>query len=269
MQWNDWIQLATEQAALWQLAVAALVGWLVAFPLARLTRALPEALFNDWDETQAEAGAGLVEGAAGAGVQDPGQQGLEVISPHQAESLKGWRFSFFSLGPIAVAVLALSGHGLVLEAAAICLLGWTLWVLAWIDIETRLLPDVLTQALLWAGLLINCAEYFTSLDQAVMGAAAGYGSLWLLNAVYRALRGTDGMGAGDFKLLAAIGAWLGLTALPAVVLIAASTGVLTGLLLGLIGWRSRGEAIAFGPHLCLGAAVMVFGEQTLRPLLYG
>ncbi|NCV39265.1 MAG: prepilin peptidase [Betaproteobacteria bacterium] len=102
-----------------------------------------------------------------------------------------------------------------------------------------------------------------------MGAAAGYGSLWLLNAVYRALRGTDGMGAGDFKLLAAIGAWLGLTALPAVVLIAASTGVLTGLLLGLIGWRSRGEAIAFGPHLCLGAAVMVFGEQTLRPLLYG
>ncbi|NCV62282.1 MAG: prepilin peptidase, partial [Betaproteobacteria bacterium] len=60
-----------------------------------------------------------------------------------------------------------------------------------------------------------------------------------------------------------------LTALPAVVLIAASTGVLTGLLLGLIGWRSRGEAIAFGPHLCLGAAVMVFGEQTLRPLLYG
>lgn len=98
MQWNDWIQLATEQAALWQLAVAALVGWLVAFPLARLTRALPEALFNDWDETQAEAGAGLVEGAAGAGVQDPGQQGLEVISPHQAESLKGWRFSFFRLG---------------------------------------------------------------------------------------------------------------------------------------------------------------------------
>ncbi|NDH34631.1 MAG: prepilin peptidase, partial [Betaproteobacteria bacterium] len=98
---------------------------------------------------------------------------------------------------------------------------------------SHLPADVLTQALLWAGLLINCAEYFTSLDQAVMGAAAGYGSLWLLNAVYRALRGTDGMGAGDFKLLAAIGAWLGLTALPAVVLIAASTGVLTGLLLGL------------------------------------
>ena len=77
----------------------------------------------------------------------------------------------------------------------------------------------------------------------------------------------DGMGAGDFKLLAAIGAWFGYPALPAVVFIAASSGVIVGLILGFTGRREQGEAIAFGPHLCLGAACIAFAEQSLRPLL--
>jgi leader peptidase (prepilin peptidase)/N-methyltransferase len=75
------------------------------------------------------------------------------------------------------------------------------------------------------------------------------------------------MGAGDFKLLAAIGAWFGYPALPAVVFIAASSGVIVGLILGFTGRREQGEAIAFGPHLCLGAACIAFAEQSLRPLL--
>lgn len=101
----------------------------------------------------------------------------------------------------------------------------------------------------------------------MIGAAAGYCSLWLLNAAYKSLRGKEGMGAGDFKLLAAIGAWYGYPALPAVVFIAASSGVIVGLCLRLTGRRERGEAIAFGPHLCLGAACLAFAEQSMRPLL--
>jgi leader peptidase (prepilin peptidase)/N-methyltransferase len=191
-----------------------------------------------------------------------------LFTPNTApEPLSGLALIVFSAGPIAVALLALIEHGLALEAGALCVLGWTLWVLAWIDAETRLLPDILTLGLMWLGLLLNCAELFASPEQAVIGAAAGYGSLWLLNAAYKRWRGNDGMGAGDFKLLAAIGAWFGYPALPAVVFIAASTGLIAGVCLRLTGRRDRGEAIAFGPHLCLGVACLAFAEQSMRPLL--
>jgi len=252
MQWIDWNSFADAMPDPWLLIAAALIGWLAAFPLARIARQLPQALFESW--AQAED------------IEEALSENREQSTPCQA--LHGWRFMAFAMGPVAIAALALLQHGLQLETVAICVLGWTLWVLAWIDVETRLLPDVLTLGLLWLGLLVNCAELFASLDHAVIGAAAGYSSLWLLNAGYRIWRGHDGMGAGDFKLLAAVGAWLGLTALPAVVLIAAASGVFTGLSLSLIGWRKPGETIAFGPHLCLGAALMVFAEDRLRPLLF-
>lgn len=249
----DWHMMLHAMPEPWMLGAAALVGLLAALPLARLTRRLPQRLFDDWAQAQADSDAQALE-----------QQGAETSS---IEPLKGLALIVFSAGPMAVALLAVIEHGLTLDAGALCVLGWTLWVLAWIDMETRLLPDVLTLGLMWLGLLLNCAELFASLDQAVIGAAAGYCSLWLLNAAYKSLRGKEGMGAGDFKLLAAIGAWYGYPALPAVVFIAASSGVIVGLCLRLTGRRERGEAIAFGPHLCLGAACLAFAEQSMRPLL--
>jgi prepilin signal peptidase PulO-like enzyme (type II secretory pathway) len=249
----DWNILLQSMPEPWMLGAAAFIGLMASLPLAQLTRRLPRRLFDEW-----------VQDEAGDDVQTLQQQGTEAPS---IEPLKGMALLAFATGPIAVSVLALIQHGLALETAALCLLGWTLWVLAWIDVETRLLPDILTLGLMWAGLLFNCAELFAGLDQAVIGAAAGYCSLWLLNVLYKSWRGYDGMGAGDFKLLAAIGAWFGYPALPAVVFIAASSGVIVGLILGFTGRREQGEAIAFGPHLCLGAACIAFAEQSLRPLL--
>lgn len=257
----DWHMMLHAMPEPWMLGAAALVGLLAALPLARLTRRLPQHLFDDWAQAQADSDA---QAQADSDAQALEQQGAETSS---IEPLKGLALIVFSAGPMAVALLAVIEHGLTLDAGALCVLGWTLWVLAWIDMETRLLPDVLTLGLMWLGLLLNCAELFASLDQAVIGAAAGYCSLWLLNAAYKSLRGKEGMGAGDFKLLAAIGAWYGYPALPAVVFIAASSGVIVGLCLRLTGRRERGEAIAFGPHLCLGAACLAFAEQSMRPLL--
>ncbi|MFM9038793.1 MAG: prepilin peptidase [Betaproteobacteria bacterium] len=261
----DWNFLLQSMPEPWMLGAAAFIGLIASLPLARLTRRLPQRLFDDWAQAQADGNAqtdghAQTDGQAQRMPQEPAASICFV-------PLKGLAFVAFTTGPIAVSLLALIQHGLALETAALCLLGWTLWVLAWIDVETRLLPDMLTLGLMWAGLLFNCAELFAGLDQAVIGAAAGYCSLWLLNALYKSWRGYDGMGAGDFKLLAAIGAWFGYPALPAVVFIAASSGVIVGLILGFTGRREQGEAIAFGPHLCLGAACIAFAEQSLRPLL--
>ncbi|CUY17302.1 Pectic enzymes secretion protein outO [Serratia marcescens] len=113
-----------------------------------------------------------------------------------------------------------AAHRLWLPPAAALLIA-----LAWLDGRHRWLPDRLTQPLLWGGLLCNLDARWAPLDDAVIGAAAGYGALWLLNALYRQVRRRNGIGQGDFKLLAALGAWLGWTTLPLLVCLAAAFGL--------------------------------------------
>ncbi|HIE2219701.1 TPA: prepilin peptidase [Serratia marcescens] len=122
-----------------------------------------------------------------------------------------------------------AAHRLWLPPAAVLLIA-----LAWLDGRHRWLPDRLTQPLLWGGLLCNLDARWAPLDDAVIGAAAGYGALWLLNALYRQVRRRNGIGQGDFKLLAALGAWLGWTTLPLLVCLAAAFGL--------------GLAVAHGRH---------------------
>lgn len=129
-----------------------------------------------------------------------------------------------------------TAHRLWLPPAAALLIA-----LAWLDWRHRWLPDRLTQPLLWGGLLCNLDARWAPLDDAVIGAAAGYGALWLLNALYRQVRRRDGIGQGDFKLLAALGAWLGWTLLPLLVCLAAAFGLGMALARGLRqrrGWRT-------------------------------
>ncbi|HAV2136396.1 TPA: prepilin peptidase [Serratia marcescens] len=121
-----------------------------------------------------------------------------------------------------------AAHRLWLPPAAALLIA-----LAWLDGRHRWLPDRLTQPLLWGGLLCNLDARWAPLDDAVIGAAAGYGALWLLNALYRQVRRRNGIGQGDLKLLAALGAWLGWTTLPLLVCLAAAFG------LGLAAARGR------------------------------
>lgn len=132
--------------------------------------------------------------------------------------------------------------------------------LAGIDARTTLLPDSLTLPLLWAGLLANSLGLFTDLQSAVIGAMAGYLVLWTLYHVFRLLTGREGMGYGDFKLLAALGAWLGWQALPAVLVLAAGVGTIVGIVLILRG-RRRETPIPFGPYLAAAGALALFAHE--------
>ena len=164
----------------------------------------------------------------------------------------------------AVAVLmAVAGFGFTWLALAAAVYVWALIVLAGTDLETGLLPDQVTLPLLWLGLLVNLGDGLTSLTWAVAGAAAGYLSLWFLYWAFKLATGKEGMGYGDFKLLAAIGAWLGWQALPAVALLAAAAGLLYALAAILMGRQTRRQPIPFGPFLAAaGWAALVWREQT-------
>lgn len=145
-----------------------------------------------------------------------------------------------------------AAHRLWLPPAAALLIA-----LAWLDRRHQWLPDRLTQPLLWGGLLCNLDARWATLDDAVIGAAAGYGALWLLNALYRQVRRRNGIGQGDFKLLAALGAWLGWTMLPLLVCLAAMFGLGMALALGRRNrraWRTPqpfGIALVAAGWLCL------------------
>jgi leader peptidase (prepilin peptidase) / N-methyltransferase len=153
------------------------------------------------------------------------------------------------------ALLTFGATGTALAAFSLCA---ALLAMSAIDIDTHLLPDSMTLPLLWAGLIINFNGTFATLHDAVLGAIAGYLTLWCVHWLFRLVRGIDGMGYGDFKLLAALGAWLGWAALPQIVLISAVAGAVVGLL---ATWRGRmrfEEPLPFGPFLAAGGAVTLF-----------
>lgn len=142
------------------------------------------------------------------------------------------------------------------EALAWAGFGSVLLTLALIDADTMLLPDSLTLPLLWAGVLCASVGLIkVSLAQSVWGAALGYGILWLVQTVFKVITGKQGMGEGDYKLLAALGAWLGWLALPMVLLIASLTGVLVALFMRWRGRLQAGEPLPFGPYLVLAGVV--------------
>lgn len=140
--------------------------------------------------------------------------------------------------------------------------------LFWIDAETMLLPDPLTLPLIWLGLLVNLPGTFTSLHSAVLGAIAGYLILWLVYWLFKLATGKEGMGYGDFKLLSAIGAWLGWQMLPLVLLLASGIGAIWGLLLMTRGKHKKGQPMAFGPYLA-GSAIfaLLCGNMLLTQFL--
>ncbi|AXE93625.1 prepilin peptidase [Paraburkholderia sp. 22099] len=168
---------------------------------------------------------------------------------------------------LAAGALALFGPtGTALAAFGLCA---ALLAMSAIDIDTHLLPDSMTLPLLWAGLIVNFNGMFASLHDAVLGAIFGYLVLWAVHWLFRLVRGVEGMGYGDFKLLAALGAWLGWAALLQIVLIAALTGAVVGLA---ATWRGRmrfAEPLPFGPFLAAGGAVTLFVGTPLFMVLGG
>ena len=162
-----------------------------------------------------------------------------------------------------VAGAAALHFGFGVAAAGACVLGWGLLAAGTIDLETRLLPDSITLPLLWSGLAFNVPGTFAPLGDCVIGAMAGYGVLWAVHHGFRLATGREGMGYGDFKLLAALGAWLGWQALPAVVLLASLAGATAGIALAARGRASRATRLPFGPFLATAGLLMLYCGDTV------
>jgi leader peptidase (prepilin peptidase)/N-methyltransferase len=170
--------------------------------------------------------------------------------------------AFAALLAIAVAY----AFGPTLQTVAALGFAWTLLALTLIDLDTKLLPDSLTLPLLWAGLLVNVPGLFTPLQASVLGAAAGYLALWSVYKLFKLVTGKEGMGYGDFKLLAAIGAWVGWQLLPVVILLSAVVGSVVGIALIAFGGRSSQTAIPFGPYLAAAGFIALLWGQRLVEL---
>lgn len=139
---------------------------------------------------------------------------------------------------------------------------WALISLALIDFHTTLLPDSITLPLLWLGLLISLVPVFVEAPDAIVGAAAGYMILWLVFQAFKLVTGKEGMGFGDFKLLAALGAWLGWAKLPLIILLSSLTGAVIGIMMMALFKHKRSEPIPFGPYLAIaGWIALMWGDQ--------
>ncbi len=153
-------------------------------------------------------------------------------------------------------------------AVVALILVWALVALTVIDLDEQLLPDQLTLPLVWLGLLVNIGGMFTDLTSAVVGAAAGYLSLWFVFQLFRLLTGREGMGYGDFKLIAVFGAFLGWQMLPLVVLLSSLIGAIVGIGMIVLLGRDRQIPIPFGPYIAVAGLVALFwGEQINRGYL--
>lgn len=143
-----------------------------------------------------------------------------------------------------------------------------LLTLTGIDFKTQLLPDILTLPLLWLGLLANTQGMFTSLESAVIGAAAGYLALWAVYWLFKLFTGKEGMGHGDFKLLAALGAWLGWQQLPLIILLSSLVGAVMGIAMVVALGRDRQIPMAFGPYLAIAGVIsLVWGDELVQRYL--
>ena len=153
--------------------------------------------------------------------------------------------------------------GFGLELLGALLLSWALIALAFIDLDTQLLPDDITLPLLWFGLLFALTGGFVDLQSAVIGAMAGYLSLWLVFWAFKLATGKEGLGYGDFKLLAALGAWLGWAALPQIILLSSVVGALSGIAMIVTKRQQRGAAMPFGPYLAAAGWLAMMGVDVL------
>ena len=159
--------------------------------------------------------------------------------------------------------------GFSLLALAALIFVWALIVLAVIDLDTQLLPDDITLPLLWLGILINLNNGFTDIHGAVIGAVVGYLSLWSTYWCFKLVTGKEGMGYGDFKLLAAIGAWLGWGMLPIVIVFSSLMGAVVGIGLIMSARHNKNMPIPFGPYLVSGALIALFVGNDINQLYLG
>ncbi|WP_435606105.1 prepilin peptidase [Pseudomonas knackmussii] len=261
---------------------AALLGLLVGSFLNVVIHRLPKMLQLDWEQQARET----------LGLPQPEQRETYNLilpnshCPHCDHEIRPWEnipvVSYLALrgkcssckAPISaryplieVATALLSAFvawhfGFTWQAGAMLLLSWGLLAMSMIDVDHQLLPDALVLPLLWLGLIVNAFGLFTSLSDALWGAVFGYLSLWTVFWVFKLVTGKEGMGYGDFKLLAMLGAWGGWQVLPLTILLSSLVGAVLGVIMLRLRNAESGTPIPFGPYLAIaGWIALLWGDQ--------
>jgi leader peptidase (prepilin peptidase) / N-methyltransferase len=278
--------------------VAVFLGLVVGSFLNVVIHRLPKMMERDWEAQCAELAQSKAAGASGAPggahAQAPAQAPYNLLVPRSncpacghpigiAENiplvsyalLRGrcskcrapisLRYPLVELLAAVAAAYCASRFGFGVAAFAAMAFLWCLIAATFIDFDTQLLPDAITLPLVWLGLLVNIPGTFADLPSAVIGAAAGYLSLWSVYWIFKLITGKEGMGFGDFKLLAAIGAWCGWQMLPLVILMSSVIGAGVGVVLIVLSRLGRNVPIPFGPYLAAAGVVALFwGPQLTR-----
>ncbi|AKM30136.1 hypothetical protein AB870_08480 [Pandoraea faecigallinarum] len=279
----DWLaQLAPH----WRLAIFAVAGVVGGLLLDVVVRRVPAAIERAWlEELQAtETPEGVAPGSLSgtsassaslltglharatapvlaSSAKDSGVGATELPTAlTEAPPPRRWRLALLT-GALSAAISWRFGP--TWQSIGALGLVWTLVALAYIDHDTQLLPDILTLPLLWAGLLCNLGHWFAALPSAVIGAAAGYTSLWAMYWVYWWIRRREGMGFGDFKLFAALGAWFGWTALPQILLVACVLAIVFAGSAWVMGRLRSDQMFPFGAFLAVAGVVTLFGGDGL------
>ena len=278
----DFLLLLRDSPA-WLMAAAGVVGLCVGSFLNVVIHRLPRMMEAQWRS----------ECAALAGVEPAPEPKLNLMTPPSrcpacGTPIRAWqnvpvvswialrgrcagcrapisaRYPAVELAAGALAALLAAHFGYSAALALALPYAWALLALTFIDFDTQLLPDDITLPLLWLGLLANLFGLYTSLSSAVLGAVAGYLVLWSVYWAFRLIAKKEGMGYGDFKLLAAIGAWTGWQVLPVAILVAAGLGAVVGSLMLWLTRRGRETPIPFGPWLALGGIVaLLWGREAV------
>ena len=284
---------ALQNQAVTLATVCGLVGLIVGSFLNVVIHRLPKMLERDWDGQAADLldEKNLVEVAKKLRFGNAQRYNLMTPAstcPHCSHKIRAYEnipvVSFVFLrgrcasckAPIGIRypiVEAISGilsayigwrFGWTLAMAGALIFAWALIALTVIDIDTQLLPDDITLPLLWLGLLVNLNNGFAPLSSAVIGAIAGYLSLWAVYWLFKLATGKEGMGYGDFKLLGAIGAWLGWKMLAVVILLSSLVGAIVGIALIVFTRHGRNTPIPFGPYLAAAGLIALFWGETIN-----
>jgi leader peptidase (prepilin peptidase) / N-methyltransferase len=172
-----------------------------------------------------------------------------------------WRYPAVELLTAGLSALVAWHFGYTLQTAFALLFTWSLIALAFIDIDHHLLPDSINLPVLWLGLILSLFEVFTDAHSSIIGAATGYGALWIVFQLFKLATGKEGMGFGDFKLLALFGAWLGWQSLPLIIILSSLTGAIFGVATIIFAKRDHSVPIPFGPYLAVaGWIALLWGE---------
>src|SRR5450755_4445974 len=299
---NDLAALYSDNVAVFAGSVF-LLGLVIGSFLNVVIYRLPIMMDRDWREQAAEMLAPIDEGAAASPTPQAVSERLSLSTPRSAcptckAPIKAWqnipvvswlllrgrcaackapisvRYPLVELTTGLLSAWVAWHFGFGAPAACGLVVTWTLIALTGIDVDHQLLPDGITLPLMWAGLLASIigplagSPIPVSARDALIGAAAGYVSLWLVFHAFRLITGKEGMGYGDFKLFAALGAWLGWQLLPLVIVLSAATGAVLGILMIVLQGRDRRAPMPFGPYLAAaGWLAMMYGDSLLNGYL--